>query len=119
MFYELVYSHLLFFDRGEASERIGKSLGIDMLFLKGFRVHAPVQVEFQLQDFPIYGNRLHYIQQKMNEWHPQRFGELFIRPYRDPLAFYAFWFATVIGIVSVLGLMATLAQTYAAFKSLQ
>jgi hypothetical protein len=90
-----------------------------MLFLKGFRVHSPVQVELQLQDFPIYGNRLHYIQQKMNEWHPQRLRELFIRPYRDPLAFYAFWFATVIGIVSVLGLMATLAQTYAAFKALQ
>jgi hypothetical protein len=118
LFYELVYSHLLFFDRDQASKKFAKSQNIDILFLKGFRVHSPVEDEFQLQDFPIYGNRLHHIRKKMNEWHPQRLRELWIRPYRDPLAFYGFWFATILGIVAVLGLMTSLAQTYAVFKTL-
>jgi len=35
-------------------------------------------------------------------------------PYDDPIAFYAFWLAAFIGII---GILATLAQTYASLKS--
>jgi len=98
---------------------IGESLGIDMSLLIEFRDHMSAAKDLQLRHFPIFASRLRNIQQKMNNWRPQRFRELSVRPYRDPLAFYAFWFAVLIGFVSVAGLGATLAQTYAAFKGLQ
>ena len=90
-----------------------------MLFIQGFRDgYSPFRSNLLLQHFPIYKTRLRHIQKRMNEWRPQSFRELFIRPYRDPLSFYAFQFASFIGIMSLLGLGATLAQTYAAFKAI-
>jgi hypothetical protein len=90
-----------------------------MTLIREFRDnYLLIQSELQLQDFPIYASRLHSVQTKINEWRPQRFREMWIRPYKDPIAFYAFWFAGFIGLVGILGLGATLAQTYATFKGL-
>jgi hypothetical protein len=111
---------VLIFGRDEKSEKLGNSKGVNMTFIREFRdIYSPVRSDLQLQDFPIYGIRLHYVQRKMNEWRPQRVRELLVRPYRDPLAFYAFWFASAFGLISLLGLGATLAQTYATFKALE
>ena len=101
---------------------IGQSLHIDKSLLDlliEFRDHLSEVKDFQLRHFPIFASRLRNIQEKMNNWCPKRFRELAVRPYRDPLAFYAFWFAVLIGCVSVAGLGATLAQNYAAFKGLE
>jgi hypothetical protein len=119
-FLELLYSHVLFFDRDPKSAKIGAELGIDMSLIREFhKFYSPVDSDLQLQNFPVYANRLQCIQLKMSEWRPQSISELAVRPYKDPLTFYAFWFATIVGFVGVFGLSIGIAQTYAPFKSLQ
>jgi len=39
-------------------------------------------------------------------------------PFRNPLSYYALWFAFIFGVIGVMGLAATIAQTYASFKAL-
>jgi len=117
LFIETISCLVLFFARDKLSELKGEQLGINMDVIRDFRDNwSSVKTEFRLQDFPIYGSRLQNIQRSMNEWRPQTIRQLAVRPYKDPVSFYAFWFATVIRIVSILSLAASLAQTYAAFK---
>jgi hypothetical protein len=107
-------------DDGEF-QKIGKKYlkKSDVDIIQTFQArYAPSHADFGLHHFPIYGSRLRYIIKKMDDWRPQSILQLAVRPYNDPLSFYAFWFATIIGIVSVLGLGATLAQTFAAFKAI-
>jgi hypothetical protein len=114
-----MYSHILLFGRDKPSKKIGQELGIDMDFVRSFRdVFSPVQAGLRLEHFPLYGSRLCRIQLQMNEWRPQSFSELFIRPYRDPMTFYSTQIAVIVGILSILALGATLAQTFAAFKAM-
>ena len=80
--------------------------------------YSPAGSDLDLQNFPIYATRLKYIQKKMNEWRPEIIDEFAVRPYKDPTGFYAFWVATFFGVVSMVALGATLAQTFAAFKVL-
>jgi uncharacterized membrane protein len=40
------------------------------------------------------------------------------KPFHDPLSYYAFWFAFIFVVIGVMGLAATIAQTYASFKAL-
>jgi len=95
-------------------------MGVDKHFLHDFwRSYSPVQSDLQLSDFPLYGSRLKHIRLTMREWRPQTWSEPAIRPYNDPITFYAFWFATLVGIIGVVGLATTIAQTIAAFKALK
>jgi hypothetical protein len=58
-FVELLYSHVLFFGRDPSSAKIGAKLGIDMSLIQEFYDHyCPVDWDLQLQNFPIYANRL-------------------------------------------------------------
>jgi hypothetical protein len=72
----------------------------------------------QLTDFPIFGTRLQYIRQRMAEWRPVTFGEIFQRRYYDPLTYYAFLFATMIGLIGFVQLVLNVVQVYLAVKSL-
>ena len=113
-----MYSHVLFFGRDKRSEKVGESLGVDMDLIRDFRDnYSPVQSDFQFQHFPIYSTRLQCIQKKMNEWRPHTLRELAVRPYQDPLTFYAFWFATLVGVLSFMSLGAAIAQAIASIQS--
>jgi len=72
-----------------------------------------------LQNYPIYGSRLRTVLHAMSSWRPHSIRHLMTKPYHDPLSFYAFWFAVTFGVISILGLIATLAQTYATFEALK
>jgi len=111
---------MLFFSRDSDSKFIGKLIGVDMTLLWEFQtIFSPVQPsDLTLQHFPIYGARLQGIQDKMNEWRPQRIRDLLVRPYKDPITFFAFGLAVLIGLITILTFGASLAQTYAAFKCL-
>lgn len=113
----MLYSHVLFFALDKASEKYTEQPQ-DVTLLIDFRNNFCDGISFGLQDFPLYGSRLHYIQKRMNEWRPQRFAELRVRPYKDPVAYYTFWFAAYFGLLGVLGLCLTIVQTYAALRSI-
>lgn len=119
LFVELLYSHILFFSRDSDSKAIGERIGVDMGLLREFQTtFSPIQQsDLTLQHFPVYGARLQGIQFKMNEWRPQRVRDLLVRPYKDPITFFAFMLAVLIGFVTILSFLATIAQTYVAFQS--
>jgi hypothetical protein len=116
---ELLYSYVLIFGGNSESEQIAKGRGVDMDIIQKFRDKEVRAGELRLEDFPIYAARLRNIQSKMDQWEPQSLGELLIRPYKDPLRFYAFWFSIFIGTLGILALFLSVVQVYAAFKALE
>ena len=56
----------------------------------------------------------------LKNWKPKTIWEMRHSGYGgvDPVGLYAFYFATALGIISILGLGIAAAQTYAAFKQL-
>ena len=122
-FRELIFSHLLFFSRDSESRKIGGQLLVDDTYMDELLEYSKTRKlrsrpYLCLQNYPIYGGRLHTILDTMNAWRPHTFKHLTIKPYHDPLSYYAFWFAVMFGVIGLLGLTATIAQTYATFKEL-
>lgn len=117
----MMYSYILVFGR-DSTGQFAKGAGLtkeDLNWIKLYKErYVPEHLRFQLHHFQIYGPRLRYILDTMDEWQPQTIPQLAIRPYKDPLSFYGFWFATIIGLIGIVGLGTSIAQTYASFKSL-
>jgi len=67
-----------------------------------------------------FKERVDKLQQTLTDWRPETIWQLRYSGYGgvDPVGLYAFYFATIFGILTIMGLAATGAQTYAAFKAL-
>jgi len=64
----------------------------------------------RFEDFTLLRPRLWELRQEMNDWRPQRVRDLFRRGYRDPLTWYGFWFAAIVGTLGTLSLGVSVAQ---------
>ena len=122
LFIEIMFTYVLIFGAPDmatkkiAQQMLGSKIGLITTYQERY---APKHRNFEIYDFPIYASRIRVIMRTMDDWRPRSILERIVfRPYSDPLSFYAFWFAVVIGIVTVLGLGSTMAQTYATFKAL-
>lgn len=71
----------------------------------------------QITDFAIYGSRLQHIHQSMIDWRALVLRDLRFRPYRDPLSYYAFWFAVFLGSIGILGLGLNAAQLAISYQT--
>jgi hypothetical protein len=99
--------------------KIAHELGVDVNLLRVWRyVIFPMNIPLQLEDFPFYQHRLSLIQQKMEDWRPQKVTELWTRGYRDPLTYYTFVTGIFFGILGILGLVAGILQAYSSMVAI-
>ena len=69
----------------------------------------------RLEDFCLLRPRLYELQKEMNEWRPQALRDLLKRGYKDPLTWYGFWFAAIVGSLGILSLGVSITQTVKQF----
>jgi hypothetical protein len=87
-----------------------------MSFLLTCRDHIfPSNVSLQLEDFPFFQHRLRSIQEKMDDWRPQKVKELWMRGYSDPLNYYTFIGGLFFGILGLVGVAASIVQAVGQF----
>ena len=72
-----------------------------------FRTHSP------------FKDRVDKLQEVLKTWRPRTILQMSYSGYGgvDPVNLYAFYFAAILGMVTLIGLGATIAQTYATFKA--
>ena len=129
---ELLESHRLLFGSPK-SESIGRSVegivppvnGTDSKYHNYININMDLVQDYcknwsehslQITDFPIYGSRLQHIHQRMVDWRALVIRDVRFRPYRDPLSYYAFWFAIFIGLIGILGLGLNAAQVASNYR---
>jgi hypothetical protein len=78
--------------------------------------HRKAHNIYSLQDFVVYGTRLRTIQDMLEKWRPRSIAQLAVRPYHDPLAYYAFWAVIVFGCIGLLGLATSIVQAVGGLK---
>jgi hypothetical protein len=61
------------------------------------------------------------LQERLRNWRPRTVLEMRYAGYGgvDPVGLYAFYFASIIGMATIIGLGISVAQTYATFKALK
>jgi len=128
---ELSRSHALIFlqEPTVRSQRLADQLNLDLgyVYLAGthvkpfdFKTVFYDALEWgnipRLEDFLFLRPRLYELQREMIEWRPQKVGDLLRRRYKDPLTWYGFWFATVIGSIGILSLGVSVTSLIKQFK---
>lgn len=109
-------TYLLLFARNESSLHVATRLGVNMSLLRTCRDHIfPDNVSLQLEDFPFFQHRLRLIQEKMDDWRPQKVKELWMRGYSDPLTYYTFIGGLFFGILGIVGVAASIVQAVGQF----
>ena len=110
---ELLASHSLFFGRSALSDKVMQSqfAGIDMEIIRAYRDRwSGGNSSVHISDFPIYASRLEYIHQRMEEWSHLHLFDLWHRPYRNSLGYYALWFGVVFGLLAIVSIALEIAK---------
>jgi hypothetical protein len=86
--------------------KIDKFPDVQAELIRDYQKHWSESIDaVHISDFPIYGTRLATIHTRMTDWRPLKVRHaFFVRPYRDTLPFYVFWFGIFIGVVGIVGL---------------
>jgi hypothetical protein len=115
---ELFLTYVLLFGGDDKDPEIGKS---DVVLLPDFVAHLRAYRKeepniLSLQSFLVYGTRLRTIQDTLEKWRPRSIAQLAVRPYHDPLSYYAFWAVILFGFIGLLGLATSVIQAVGSFK---
>lgn len=115
---ELFLTYVLLFGRDEKNAELGRSkVGLPPDFVEHLKAsHRKAQNIHALQTFVIYGTRLRTIQDTLEKWRPRSIAQLAVRPYHDPLSYYAFWAVIIFGFIGLLGLATSIIQAVGSFK---
>jgi hypothetical protein len=104
------------------AKRLGVEMSLEEAHTLTIEIHGPHSQEFGtiLSRLVVFAERADKLQTALRNWKPRTIMELRYSGYGgvDPVGLYAFYFAAFFGIITVVGLTLTGAQTYAAFKAL-
>src|SRR5271170_1420715 len=116
---EIEASHQLLFSRSSASLKLARhfygvpldtyidefwSEGLLAIYSKPFTDIKSKPVAEALKSFPILAPRLVHLLERMENWKPETFHELFIQAYTDRTNWWVAMFRIFVGLMSVLGL---------------
>src|SRR6266496_432766 len=99
-FEKLLYTPIAGFCQDEESEWIGRELLKNDVYMEKLRSHCGSLKHkpfLYLQNYPIYADRLQVVLHSMKDWRPQTLRQIIVKPYRNLLNYYAFWFAICFG----------------------
>jgi hypothetical protein len=109
-----------------SSRAVGKRLGVDLSdtdVLDYCHLFGTHEDDFQslFNACMPFRERAIKVQKKLREWKPTTILEMRYAGYGgvDPVSLYAFYFAIVLGIFTIVGLAIASAQTFAAFKAIR
>lgn len=114
-----------------SSAKIGKYIGMSMakeeiLYARAFLECCSYDWARLISESTLFRtvspfkDRVDKLYKALNTWKPRTVWEMRYPGYGgvDPVQLYGFYFATALGIAAIIGLAATIAQTFAAFKGL-
>lgn len=122
-----------FWQRPHPSLKIGKRIGVpkleDVLLQSGIVELRGVAFDWTrimlhshfFRSMDPFKYRLDKLHETLVTWKPTTIWEMRYRGYGsvDPVGLYAFYFATIVGVVALVGAVLTLVQTYASLKQLE